>query len=104
MTGGLTFAYPWVLAAGALLLAGAALLVVRGERARRAALERFGDLAVLERGSSLLSARAAWRQRALRLAALGLGVIALARPQAGERQGELVRTGRDVLVLLDLSG
>jgi Ca-activated chloride channel family protein len=39
----------------------------------------------------------------LRLAALGLGVVALARPQAGERQSELVRTGRDVLVLLDLS-
>ncbi len=71
--------------------------------ARRAALERFGDLAVLERGSSLLSVRQASRQWALRLAALGLGVLALARPQAGERQGELVRTGRDVLVLLDLS-
>ena len=103
MTGGLTFAYPWVLVAGALLLAGAAFLVVRGERARRAALARFGELAVLERGSALLAPRQARRQWALRLVALGMGVIALARPQAGERQGELVRTGRDVLVLLDLS-
>ena len=40
---------------------------------------------------------------ALRFLALGLGVTALARPQFGERQGELVRSGRDVLVLLDLS-
>jgi Ca-activated chloride channel family protein len=30
-------------------------------------------------------------------------VVALARPQSGERESELVRTGRDVLVLLDLS-
>jgi Ca-activated chloride channel family protein len=39
----------------------------------------------------------------LRLAALGLAIVALARPQLGERPATLTRTGRDVLVLLDLS-
>ena len=69
-----------------------------GRRWRGSAISRL-----LERGSSLLAPRQATRQWALRLAALALGIVALARPQAGERQGELVRTGRDVLVLLDLS-
>ena len=38
-----------------------------------------------------------------RLAALALGLLALARPQLGERQAELARTGRDLLLVLDLS-
>ena len=37
------------------------------------------------------------------MAALAFGLVALARPQLGERSADLVRTGRDVLVLLDLS-
>jgi Ca-activated chloride channel family protein len=99
----MTFAYPWVLAAGLVLLAAVGWLVVRGERARRDALARFGELDVLGRGSSLVSPRRSTRVWALRVAALGVGVVSLARPQAGERQSDLVRTGRDVLVLLDLS-
>ena len=35
--------------------------------------------------------------------ALALAAIALARPQLGERPAELVRTGKDLLVVLDLS-
>lgn len=99
----MSFAYPWVLAAGLVLLAATGWVVVRGERARRKALARFGEPELLGRGSPLLSRRRATRVWALRLGALALGVVALARPQAGERQGELVQTGRDVLVLLDLS-
>ena len=77
--------------------------MARGERARRKALARFGEPELLGRSSPLVSPRRMARAWALRLAALALGVIALARPQAGERQGELIQTGRDVLVLLDLS-
>ncbi|HUQ14550.1 MAG TPA: VWA domain-containing protein, partial [Gemmatimonadales bacterium] len=99
----MTFAYPWVLAAGCVLLAAVGWVIVRAERARRNALARFGELDVLRRSSSLVSHRHSTRVWALRVAAVGLGVVALARPQAGERQSELVRTGRDVLVLLDLS-
>ena len=99
----MTFAYPWVLAAGFALLAPIAWVIVRAERARWNALVRFGELDVLGRGSALVSRRHSTRVWVLRVAALGLGVVALARPQAGERQSELARTGRDVLVLLDLS-
>jgi Ca-activated chloride channel family protein len=98
-----TFAYSWALAAGFVLLAVVGWLVARAERARRDALARFGEPDVLGRGSSLVSHRHSTRVWSLRVAALGFGVVALARPQAGERQSELVRTGRDVLVLLDLS-
>jgi Ca-activated chloride channel family protein len=98
-----TFAYPWVLAVGCVLLAAVGWIIVRAERARRNALARFGELDVLGRSSSLVSHRHSTRVWGLRAAAVGLGVVALARPQAGERQSELVRTGRDVLVLLDLS-
>ena len=99
----MTFAYPWVLATGFALLAPIAWVMVRAERARWNALVRFGELDVLGRGSALVSRRHSTRVWVLRVAALGLGVVALARPQAGERQSELARTGRDVLVLLDLS-
>ena len=99
----MSFAYPWVLPVGLLALAVLVRLVLRGERARRAALAAFGDTALLSRGSTLTPQRQAGTVRALRLAALALGVLALARPQAGERERELVRTGRDVLLLLDLS-
>jgi len=98
-----TFAYPWVLMAGCALLAALVWVIVRGERARRHALARFGELDVLGRSSSLASHRHSTRVWVLRVAALGLGVVALARPQVGERESELVRTGRDVLILLDLS-
>jgi Ca-activated chloride channel homolog len=97
-----SFAYPWVLA-GLAFVALVGRLVVRAERARREALGRFGDPDVLRRGSSLPVHQHTSRAWVLRLAGLGLGVVALARPQMGERQGEMVRTGRDVLVLLDLS-
>ncbi len=99
----MSFAYPMVLIAGGLLLGALGWIILRGERQRRMALERFGDLEVLGRGAAASIAplpRIVW---VLRFLALGLGVAALARPQFGERQGELVRSGRDVLVLLDLS-
>jgi Ca-activated chloride channel family protein len=99
----MSFAYPWVLLAGALVLAAVGWARRRSERSRWAALDAFGEADLLRRGSSLASPRQAATLGRLRLAALALGVVALARPQAGERQSELVRTGRDVLVLLDLS-
>jgi Ca-activated chloride channel family protein len=97
----MSFAYPAVLVVLLALLPGAGWLAVRAERRRRTALAAFGDEAVLGRGSSL--PRRAGLRWALRLAALGLAGLALARPQLGERRSELARTGRDVLVLLDLS-
>ncbi len=99
----MSFAWTWVLAVGAGLVALAAWLAVAAERRRREALARFGDPAVLGRGSALPSPRTTAALWALRVAALAFGLVALARPQLGERSADLVRTGRDVLVLLDLS-
>ena len=74
-----------------------------GVRRREAELRAFGEPAVLERGSSLSDGRTARLRAWLQASALGLGVLALARPQLGERPAELARTGRDLLVVLDLS-
>jgi Ca-activated chloride channel family protein len=99
----MSFAHSWLLAAGLVLLAALGWLVARSARARRAALATFGEPGVLRRGSALLPEPRVRQATMLRLAALGLGVVALARPQLGERESEMVRTGRDVLLLLDLS-
>ncbi len=97
----MSFAHPLVLALLAVLLPVGTWLVVRSERRRRAALEAFGDPTVLARASSL--PRRSRLSSALRLGALLLAILALARPQLGERTSGLARMGRDVLVLLDLS-
>lgn len=99
----MSFAWPLVLLLGAVLLPLGARAVRRGLRQRDAELRDFGDPAILGRGSTLGDGALARRRAWLQLAAVGLGVLALARPQLGERQAELARTGRDLLVLLDLS-
>ncbi len=99
----MSFAWPLVLPAGAIVVAVAAWLLLRGVRRRAAALREFGEPGLLARGSSLGDERTARRRAWLQIAALAFGVVALARPQFGERPAELARTGRDLLVLLDLS-
>lgn len=78
-------------------------LALRRLRDDRAALERFGDPAVLIRGSTLPNGRNASLRAGLLVAGFGFGVLALARPQFGDRRADMAQTGRDVLVLLDLS-
>jgi Ca-activated chloride channel homolog len=80
-----------------------AWLAMRGLREQRASLRRFGDPGLLARGSRLPNERSAALRAVLTITALGFGVLALARPQWGERQGDVAQTGRDLLVLLDLS-
>ena len=99
----MSFAYFWVLPMGFAALTLATWFLRRSDRARRGALATFGEEAVLRRGSSLATARQTRTTTALRVAALGLGLLALARPQLGQRESEMVRHGRDVLLLLDLS-
>ena len=99
----MSFAWPWMLALGTVVVALVAWLARSAERRRRVALARFGEPAVLARGSALPAPRTVAVLWALRLGALALGLVALARPHLGVRQSDLVRTGRDVLVLLDLS-
>ena len=98
----MTFAHPALLLLLLLLPAGAAW-VVRAERRRAEALERFGNPSLLEGLSAIPDARRRLVRHALRLTALGALLIALARPQLGQRPALIARAGRDVLVLLDLS-
>jgi Ca-activated chloride channel homolog len=75
----------------------------RERRRRNAQLEAFGDESLLAQSSTLPVPRRRVAGQALHLGALALGVVALARPQLGERPTSLAHTGRDLLVLLDLS-
>ena len=99
----MSFAWPLVLLLTLVLVPLAAWAVLRGLRRREEELETFGDPAVLARGSTLGDAGVTRRRAWLQLAAVALGLIALARPQLGERQAELARSGRDLLLVLDLS-
>jgi Ca-activated chloride channel family protein len=72
------------------------------DRRRRRDLERFGEPRLLARGSAL-EPRGRLLAQAVGLLALCLMLLALARPQFGEKPLVLSRTGRDVLFLLDLS-
>jgi Ca-activated chloride channel family protein len=99
----MSFAYPALVLLAGLMVPVVIVLVVRSERQRRDQLARFGDPAILGRGSSLPSDRGRAVRSGLVMAALVFGLLALARPQLGEREAELAHSGRDVLVVLDLS-
>ncbi|MGH7498572.1 MAG: VWA domain-containing protein, partial [Gemmatimonadales bacterium] len=98
----MSFGEPMVLALLALVPV-AAWIAVQRVRAQRESLRRFGDPALLARGSTLPDEHRAPLRAALPVAALGFGLLALARPQFGERRGEMMQSGRDLLVVLDLS-
>ena len=93
-------ASPWLLA----LLALLPLLWPRRPRAARTAALRFPSLAELR----AVSPRGAGHRRAilgvLRVAAIVLVVVALARPQAGSSATRIHREGVDVVLAVDLSG
>ncbi|MBK7349017.1 MAG: VWA domain-containing protein [Gemmatimonadetes bacterium] len=78
------------------------LLARHARQERTAALARFGDPALLGRTSSL-PGPASRARVALRWLALVAAVLALARPQIGRQPKPLARTGRDIIVTLDLS-
>ena len=99
----MSFAWPVVLLLALVLVPLAARVVHGGLRRRKEELETFGDPAVLARGSTLGDTRLNRRRAGLQVAAVALGVVALARPQLGERRAELARSGRDLLLVLDLS-
>lgn len=100
---GLSFAHPFVLALAGIFVSVAAWALARERSRHRQALAAFGEESIFAASSALPSARARLTGRILQVAAVGLGLVALARPQLGDRPASLARSGRDVLVLLDLS-
>lgn len=99
----MTFVLPGYLFVALVALPLALAALVHRERGRRAALERFGDARLLELASALPAPGRRALRPALLLAALGLGLVALARPQLGARTASTSGNGHDVLFLLDLS-
>jgi Ca-activated chloride channel homolog len=98
----MSFAHPLLLLLLLLVPAGA-VLALRAEQRRQAALARFGRPELLAPLSVVPDRRRRAARHALRLAALACLIVAAARPQVGERPALIRRVGRDVLVLLDLS-
>jgi Ca-activated chloride channel family protein len=99
----LSFGSPICLALAVLTLPLGWCATRAAHRRRREALGRFGEESLLKKSSDLPGSRAQLASIGLRFGAVALGLMALARPQLGERSASLAHTGRDVLVVLDLS-
>lgn len=97
------FAVPAALVALLVLPFAAGWLIRHAQRARAAALASLGDPAVLARTGMRIDPRARRIRAVLRTLAIGFGLLALARPQGGEFDTRSNRSGRDLLVALDLS-
>ncbi len=65
---------------------------------------RFSDLGLFDRVPPSWTVHFRHLPFALRMLALALLIIALARPQAGHREEEVLTEGIDILVALDVSG
>lgn len=93
-------AYPWVLVALALVPILVYSRVRWGERVPSLRYSDIGQLAELPRS---LWARLSWLPFALRIAAIALLVVALARPQRGARGEEIRAEGVDIMLVIDVS-
>jgi Ca-activated chloride channel family protein len=95
------FAYPWCLLALAVIPLLVYWRVLRA--ARREPALRFPDLAPLAALPPSIWVRLAWLPFALRMLAIALLVVALARPQRGSAGEQIVAEGVDILLILDVS-
>ncbi len=88
-----------------LLLAVPALVAVHGWLLRRGKRSiRFPDLGILSRIPRPWTLRLRHVPFSLRMCAVALMILALARPQAGQTEEEVLTEGIDILVVLDNSG
>lgn len=78
------------------------LLLGAARDRRQAGLDRFGQPDLLAR-TSRLGPRGSTARQVLRWVGLAAAILALGRPQWGRQSAELARTGRDLIVALDLS-
>ncbi|MDF3052946.1 MAG: hypothetical protein K0S19_1051 [Geminicoccaceae bacterium] len=99
----LSFGEPMYLVVLAFVIPLAVWGLVWERRRRKDALLLFGDEDLLNEFSRLPSKRTASIRSAFRVGSLALILVALARPELGERPVSRAEAGRDLLVLLDLS-
>ncbi|MFQ6130732.1 MAG: VWA domain-containing protein [Armatimonadota bacterium] len=85
------------------LLPVCALLYVLADRRRARALAAFGEAGLMAKLAGSVSPRRRRLKAGLVVAALGLVVVALARPQFGTRMEVVKRRGLDLFVALDCS-
>jgi Ca-activated chloride channel family protein len=93
-------AYPWVMLALAVV---PIIVYVRYRLGERTPSLRYSDVAGLARLPRSLAARLSWLPFALRVAALALLLVALARPQRGATGEEIRAEGVDIMLVIDVS-
>ncbi len=96
------FAYPHLLY---LLLLIPVLIVffIYAFRQRKKALAIFGNLALVEKLTQSVSEKRRVWKTVLIIVAIGLLVLALARPQLGTKLQTVKREGQDIIIALDVS-
>jgi Ca-activated chloride channel homolog len=94
------FEDPWLLLFGLLLVP---VLYAYGKKKGSSRI-RFSSLAPFERIPPSLAVQLRHGLIALRCMGIGLCVIALARPQAGQKETEILTEGIDIMLCLDTSG
>jgi len=99
----MAFANPQFLLFGLILIPGLALFLFWAGSRRKQTLQRLGDKKLIDRLNDNLNIRGRRWRSALRLSALLLLLIALARPQWGSEVREIEQEGLQVMVALDVS-
>lgn len=97
------FANPTILIIGAIVVPVVALLIWVAQRRQRRALDGLGNSALVQRLTASVNWGGRRWQTALRLGALALVFVALARPQWGKETTEVEQEGLQVFVVLDVS-
>ena len=85
-----------------LILPGLVYRYLREEKRRKGSV-RFSDIGVLKRLRPSRSLRFRHSLIVLRVLGLGLSVLALARPQSGTRNREILTEGVDIVLAVDVS-
>ena len=96
------FADPWAFALLALVVAGIGVALLRARRPAAGLL--FSSLGLLPAARAGLRVRLRWLLVPLRVLALALFVVALARPQIVHANAETVTEGIDIVLVIDTSG
>ncbi|MEW5875403.1 MAG: VWA domain-containing protein [Candidatus Zixiibacteriota bacterium] len=97
----LRFAEPWYLAGLILVVAG--IWYLRWRKHSRP-VTAFSDLELMRHVQPTWRTRFHWLPTAMRVLALALVVIAIARPQSGSASREITSEGIDIVLVLDVSG